>query len=476
MLVAGGRLASAIMALISIRAVTTYLTPEQYGDLSLLIAVQSFCGLFLINPIGQHINLHTHSWWDDGTLIARLKSYQRYILGVSFIGGVVVFAMGKQQSSAQILWTSAVMFITVVVGTWNSTLIPMLNMLGFRAASVVWSILTIMLSLACSILFVIWLPSAVAWFAGQSIGMGIGALGAKFFLSKHAIPSKRSKGLLSLIDRRTILSYCLPLAMATGFMWLQLSGYRFLVESYWGLAQLGLIVVGLQLAGQISALVESLAMQFFHPMFFRRVSAHEQMDEVKLALSDLLNTLVPVYFVLTGLIIVSAPYLLKVLVASQFKDAKYFVMLGAGIELCRVVGNLLSNAAHIRRKTNSLALPYAAGAITTLLLIALIGFRQQEIIWVGVALMSGAIAMLLVMLIAMYRQVNFRLDVWRCLLGSVVMLAMIGSVHWMPKPDGLLLSIECLILTATLASFVVIALLWKNPATLRLLNVHLRKN
>ncbi len=368
------------------------------------------------------------------------------------------------------------MFTLVIVGTWNATLIPMLNMLGFRSASVLWSILTVMIGLACSVSFVIWLPSATSWFSGQIIGMGIGALGAKYVLHKHAVHTKLSKGRLSLIDRRTVLSYCLPLALATGLMWLQLSGYRFLVESYWGLTQLGFMVIGLQLAGQISALAESLAMQFFYPMFFRRVRAHEQMDEVKLALSDLLKTLVPVYFVLTGLIIVSASYLLKLLVAAQFQDAIFFVMLGAGVELCRVIGNLLSNAAHIRRKTNSLALPYAAGAITTLLLIALIGFRQQEIIWVGVALMSGAIAMLLVMLIAMYRQVNFRLDVWRCLLGSVVMLAMIVSVDWMPKPDGLLLSIECLIVTATLASFVVIALLWKNPATLRLLNVHLRKN
>ncbi len=98
MLVAGGRLAAALMALISIRAVTTFLTPEQYGELALLIAVQTFCGLFLINPIGQHINLHTHAWWDDGTLMARLKSYRRYIFVVSFVGAAVDFFMGKQQT------------------------------------------------------------------------------------------------------------------------------------------------------------------------------------------------------------------------------------------------------------------------------------------------------------------------------------------------------------------------------------------
>ena len=475
-LVAGGRLAAALMALISIRAVTTFLTPEQYGELALLIAVQMFCGLFFINPIAQHINLHTHTWWDDGTLMARLKSYRRYTIVVSLIGAVVVFAMGKRHSLEQIILTSAAMFAVVIGGTWNATLIPMLNMLGFRAVSVLWSILTVIIGLVCSILLVVYLPSATAWFAGQAIGMAIGTLGAKYVLRKHALPIKHSEGSLTLIDRWTVLNYCLPLGLATGFMWLQLSGYRFLVESYWGLAQLGFMVVGLQLAGQISALAESLAMQFFYPLFYRRMSTHKQVNEDELAFSDILNTLVPIYFVLTGLIISTAPYLLKLLVASQFQNALFFVMLGAGIELCRVLGNILSNAAQITRNTKSVVFPYAVGAITTFILIALISDRQQEMIWVGVALISGAIAMLMAMLKTMYCQVNFRLDIWRCLLGVAVMLSMIAVVDWMPKPDKVGVAIGCLVLIATLASIVMVALLWKNPATLRLLNVPLRKN
>ena len=368
------------------------------------------------------------------------------------------------------------MFTVVILGAWNATLVPMLNMLGFRGASVFWSVFTATIGLACSILFVIWFPSAVSWFAGQSIGMGIGALGARYVLQKHALRTISLERNLTLIDRRTVLSYCLPLALATGFMWIQLSGYRFLVEIYWGLAQLGLIVVGLQLAWQISALIESLAMQFFYPMFFRRVSAYEKLDEVTLALSDLLNTLVPVYFVLTGLIILSAPYLLKLLVASQFQDGVFFVMLGAGIELCRVMGNIFSNAAQITRKTKSIALPYIVGSITTFILIALIGIKRQEIVWVGVALIAGAIMMLSVMLVVMYRQVSFRLDIYRCLLGITTMFAMVGVLDWMPKADGFIVAVEFLSVITCFSGFVIVALLWKNPATLRLIKVQLRKN
>lgn len=481
MLVGGGRLASALMALVAIRAVTTFLTPEQYGELALLITVQMFCGLFLVNPVGQHINLHTHAWWDDGTLMARLKSYRRYLLVVSLVGLVVVLGMGmgigmgEQHTAQQIFWTAAAMFAMVLAGTWNATLIPMLNMLGFRSASVLWGIITIVIGLASSILFVLWMPSATAWFTGQAIGMGIGALGAKYVLRQHAMQSKSAQGSLPLLDRHTVFGYCLPLALATGLMWLQLSGYRFVIESYWGLAQLGFLVVGLQLAGQVWALAESLAMQFLYPLFYKRVSEHEKQAEVESAFSDLLNTLVPVYFVLTGLLILCAPYLLKVLVAPQFQDAITFVMLGAGIEMCRVLGNLLSNAAHVRRKTKSLALPYMVGATVSLVLIYLAGVWQMEISWAGSGLLVGASAMLMVMAVGMYQQVKFSLDIFRCSVGVAVMLAMALLGVWLPSMSGIGVSIAILMLIGLLSGIAALALLWKNPATLRLLSVQLRK-
>lgn len=476
MLIGGGRLATALMALVTIRAVTTFLTPEQYGELALLITVQMFCGLFLVNPVGQHINLHTHAWWDDGTLMARLKSYRQYVFTVSLVGGVVVLGIGIQHSVEQLLWTTIAMFAMVAAGTWNATLIPMLNMLGFRAASVLWSIITVAIGLVSSILLVAWLPSAAAWFAGQSIGMALGALGASNVLRRTAFRSQNSLIKLSLLNRGTIFSYCLPLAVATGFMWLQLSGYRFLVENYWGLKQLGFLAVGLQLMGQIWALAESLAMQFLNPLFYRRVSEHENLEAVELAFSDLLNTLVPVYFSLTGLLVLSAPYLLKVLVAPQFQDAIIFVMLGAGIELCRVLGNLLSNAAHVRRKTKSLALPYAAGSITALILIYFAGVRQMEIGWAGAALMVGGIGMLMVMWFGMRRQVRFTLDFGRWIWGAVVMLILAALTLWMPIVSKFESNIGMLVLIAIPTGIAILALLWNNPATLRLLNVQLAKN
>jgi O-antigen/teichoic acid export membrane protein len=259
-------------------------------------------------------------------------------------------------------------------------------------------------------------------------------------------------------------------------MWLQLSGYRFLVEKYWGMAQLGFLAIGLQLAASIFALAESLAMQFLYPFFFRRVTKHEDQAEVQLALSDLLNTLVPLYLVLVGFVILSAPYILKILVAPQFENAVSFVMLGAGIEMCRVLGNVVSNAAHIKRKTTSLSLPYAFGALVTLSLIYYAGIKQTEMNMVGAALFAGAMVMFLVMVLGMYKHVKFSIDIVRNTAGLAVMAAMAFLATWLPSLFGISACIAALTLTVGLAGIAMLALLWKNPATLRLLSAQLRKN
>ena len=476
MLLASGRLAAALMALIAIRAVTTYLSPVQYGELALLLTVQMFCGLFLINPVGQHINLHTHAWWDQGSLVARLKAYQKYIIAVSLAGSLVVLGINKQMTGDHLFWATASMFAMIVAASWNATLIPMLNMLGFRGASVLWGVMTAAVSLVSSILLVSLFHTATSWFAGQAIGMAIGALGARYTFRMHAARCYVSPDRLPLIDKRTIVAYCLPLALATGLMWSQLSGYRFLVEWYWGLAQLGFLVVGMQVAGQIWALIETLASQFLYPLFYRRVTAHQDDGELQAAFSDLLNTLLPVYLVTTGFLVSCASYLLKLLVAPQFHGVTYFVMVGAGIEMCRVLANLLSNAAHVRRKTNSLILPYAVGAFITIASIFLAGSQHMDITWVGGSLLLGSVFMMLFMAITMYRQVKFSLNLTRLFWAFSAMLALFAVSNWLPQPQGIVKNIALISLLGLIATVVATALLWKNQALYRLMTVQLRNN
>jgi len=467
----GGRLATAIIGLLSIRFATTYLSPEEFGQLALLLMVQALCGLFFINPVGQHINRHTHAWWDAGTLRSRLSQYGYYIFLVSIIGTLVMFFIDST-SIEHALWAAGAIFLNVLLGTWNATYIPILNMLGLRGASVLWTVLTSASGLMASVTLMQWYPVATAWFFGLTFGMAVGVIGSGMRFRGESIRSGHKQCSESFLDKKTVIAYCLPLAVATGFMWLQLSGYRFVVESYWGLAQLGYITVGLTLAAQVWAVCESLAMQFLYPYFFKSISDNKYASG-KQALSDLLNVLGPLYLVLAGVTVIAAPLLIFLLVDEKFSNALLFVMMGGSIECCRALANVFGNAAQVTRKTKSLALPYAAGAFVLFTLLFVAGINQADTIWVGVALVSGALVMLAVMIFSMYKQVAFVLELKTWLIGFLGMVTLCVSSYLFGKLNDWVEAIESLGLVAIAAILLTFLILRKNESLKRLLQVRL---
>ena len=109
-----GRLIVFVIGVLSIRVSTTYLDPLQFGQLSILITIQTFIGLCLINPVGQHINRFTHQWWREGTLLERFKYYVWYVLFSSLLGVLVtVLTLGWQSSALQLIFMSISIFLII---------------------------------------------------------------------------------------------------------------------------------------------------------------------------------------------------------------------------------------------------------------------------------------------------------------------------------------------------------------------------
>ncbi|OIP99113.1 MAG: hypothetical protein AUK35_09100 [Zetaproteobacteria bacterium CG2_30_46_52] len=471
MIVLGGRLAIACIGLIAIRAVTTFLSPEEYGYLALLLMVQTLCGMFLVNPVGVYINRHTHQWWGEGTLMSRLKPFRFYVIAVSLVGGIVMFGVALASANEHPFLSAFALMLMVVFGTWNATWVPRLNVLGFRLDAVFWGVLTVALSLLFSVALMLLGTTATVWFWGQVLGMLVGAAGAGKLMRKYAKTLGHTE-VAPAIDFADLMRFSLPLAIGTGFMWLQLSGYRLVVEAYWGLSQLGYITVGLLLATQIWSVFESLAMQFLYPYFFKSISDNH-LESGERALSDLINVLGPFYLVLAGLTVVAAPLLVHLLVDSKFSDAVPFVMMGAFIECCRALANVFGNAAQVTKKTLSLALPYGFGAFVVFSFLFATGLFEAGVIWVGAALIAGALGMLVVMVFSMYKQVRFKFKRKSWLIGMFGMILFCvmgfwyGELNTAPERFGLVVFV---VLASGLLTF---ALLRRNAALTRLLDTQL---
>jgi len=472
-MVIGGRLLVALVSIATFRVATTYLNPAQYGELAILVAVQAFCGLFLVSPVSQHINRYTHQWWDDGTLLARFAFYGKYVFVVALIGVAAVYLFVTFSNVEDTLFAGFAMLVIVNAATWNATTVFMLNMLGFRASSVIWATVTVVVALMGSVAFMFWIPNATAWLFGQALGMAIGALGAGRVLRQSAYKPAHLPQVHSLISRAEVLSYCFPLAIATGLMWLQVSGYRFVVRAYWGVEALGYAAVGLLMAGQIWGLAETLVQQFLYPFFFRRISQANQ-SESQDALSDLLNFMGPLYLVLAGATFVGAPYILKLLAAPQYMGAEIFVRFGAAIECCRVLGNLLSQAAQVTKQTRSLALPYAAGATVAIGLMLISGNQGGSIVWVGVVLTLGALVCMLSLAMAMYQQVAYVLERRRWSVGILAMLLLTVPAWWLEQPEGWGETLGVILMIAIAVGVIMLGMIWNNAALQRLLAINLR--
>lgn len=466
-----GRLSIAIVGLAALRLMTHYLEPEQYGELALLTSIQAFCSLILVNPIGQFINVNTHTWSDDDSLLGRLESYQGYLMIVGLIGSVVVL-ISMFNTSTNILLSMVVVAITIFAINWNNTLVPLLNMLGHRNASILWGLASVILGTILSTLFVLLVaPTAISWLLGQGLGMILGGLGAKFYLYNTS-ENKQVPHSVSWINRRNLYAFCGPLVVATFLMWLSQSGYRFLIEYYWGLESLAFFAVGLTVAGAIWAVIEAVSSQFLYPYFYRGASS-DDVEQVKSVYSDLVNVLIPVYVLIAGAMVLSAPYVLKVLVDAQYQSALLFVKIGVIVELLRLSAGVFSLAAHVTHNTQKLTLPYAFGVLLIVVPIIIAGMLKVDLIVVGYFLIIAGFVILTVMAYRMNSLLNIRIDwpIWSiAIVISILMMLFVDidkNITW-------LITFTHLAIVGIIVSLLILLMLRKNPSFLRLINIPIK--
>ena len=482
--VLGGRVATALISIASLRILTTLLEPADFGLYALLLAFHGCAALILLSPVGLHINRNMHAWWDENTLLSRLYLFNKYLFFVSVGIAVAVICwwliyQATDQNIYGAIFASIAVGLTIFLSTWCGLFVQILNMLGFRAASAGWMTASSIIGLGFSSLFTYKYHTGTSWLLGQTVGMAVGAIGAGLMLCRYQVGRKfvvmNFEKLPPLLDRQTIVHYCLPLAIATGLMWLQNTGYRFWVGGAWGAAELGLLAVGLSISAQIWAIIETLSMQFLNPYLFRHITDVKSDSQKSVILSDMVNIMWPVYAVLAGFNVIFASSLLKMLTNERYHAAVSFVLLGVFIEFFRCTANLWSYAAQIERSTTKYIWPYGFGAIIVWLGAIAITYVNGDIIYIAIVLAISGFGMCVVMLRVMQFMIPVTLDVRRWAAGAAVLLACTASVIVIPiRTDGFIINIGLIILGLIVSGSVMLALLWRNPALTRLLAVTLR--
>jgi len=400
-----GRVVQVFILLLAIRLITATLDPEQLGNYYLIMSICSFFGLFLINPVGQYINRHTHAWHDADLLLEKMFNFNFYVIGASVISVFVVTLLYMFGVAKDINYHYLIIFIPLFVffNTWNQTIVPMINMLEYRIAFTAFTALTLLASLILSyILAQLFATEAIYWFMGQIAGMAIFAVAALYYFY-HKITKnfsyRRARTSISVASLKPILKFSVPLSFGVFFLWMQTQSYRMVIGSYIGSEFLGFFGAGLAIATGISSSFEMITMQFIYPKMYKSMKDPDSFQEV---FAGIVNMILPIYLILSIFVSIFAVYITNVLVDERYSSSYVYLIAGIWFEFFRMGTNLVANVAHSRLNTSKLLVPYALGGLFILFGTYFAAHGERYATLIPAVLVSGG----LLSFLAMYQKMN----------------------------------------------------------------------
>jgi len=417
LLLAGGRLAQALLAIASLRLLTALLSPAQVGSMFLMLSLTSWFGLFLLNPVGMFINRHIHGWHQGNILLGRFQIFNLYILAVSVLALPLIFA-GKVfwglGADIPLFHFMAAVALYVFTYTWSQTAVQALNMLERRGAFVGLSVLTAALGLLFSVC-ISYLAgrTAYAWIYGQVLAYVLVYIPARLKIKGiKPVPAEGQRscpGSPAGSGLGPLWQFAAPLSIATFFMWMQTQSYRVIVEKFAGAEFLGYLAIGLSIATSLAGVTESLVQQLYYPDFYKRIHGAAQSDRVA-ALSDLARKTIPVYVMLALFTLFMAQHLTRLLVNPKFHAAWKFAAIGALIELFRMITNIFSAAAHSEMKTSALIWPYFWGGLVTSAAVLTACVLGVPKLFIPAGMAAGGLLTLVLVKRRMGELADFRID------------------------------------------------------------------
>lgn len=411
-----GKLFQVILMILAIRISTALLEPKEMGNIYIFTTIYTFFVLSLISPFGQYINRHTHQWYETKSLLDNLGIYILYLMGISIFSvliGFLLYSFGVSQD-IELLFFLSILFLFILFMTLNQTILPLLNMLHYRLSFTILTVSTALGIIIFGYLFVKILGnSAQNWLLGMVVSNTLFFI-IGFFILKNRLNEKFHGFLYSIKKFRkekikSILVFVVPLSVATLFMWLQNSGYRILIEQNIGLEFLGFLGVGLAISGQIASTIESIVMQYFHPIYYQQIT-NATLDDRKRAIESFINKVLPIYFMLAIFLTFLAKYVVEILVDEKYYGVYVFTTFGIWIEFFRMSSNLFGNISQSEMNTKKFMRPYIMGSIVTILLVCFSSLNVKYEFYLPIALLIGGLFTMLVMYVSMNKLINFKIN------------------------------------------------------------------
>lgn len=454
--VTAGRIASSVSAVAALYAMTRLLPVREYTLLALFTAFQSFAGFVLVNPAGQWLTRHLHEWHDGRVLLHHHSELNRFVGVGALLTGLACgfwFVGVGQGSVAQAVAAGVALLGTVWFSTNAIHLTMTLNSLGHRWVAVLCQMAVALLPLGCSVVLAAYRPEAVAWLAGQAVGSGVASLVVRLVLTR-LLKAQTEKTPGPFYLDAGYWHFALPLAGLTSMMWLYGNGYRFVLERAWDATTLGLFLLGLSIPAQMTAVLESVVMQFAYPYYFRRIAGGTDLAIQTEATSSMTNALLPLYWVWGGFLCLAAPHVLYLIATPQYHGAAQWLIAGTLLEVARLSANAWTLTAQARKDFRPLVVPAALGALGSLAA-AILTFRLGGSPWffAGGLLLAASLQTILTIRRAK-GMLPIRFSTKRAVFAGAVLLGALFLSFPLQADRGIGVSLAIILLAAGLTGWV----------------------
>ena len=431
--------------LISIRLLTSLLTPVEVGNYYLATSILAFFNLVFLNPPGVYFTRHLLEWFRSRNLLNALIVFFSWILIVIIISALIVFTIFEFTNYEQKFnyeMFMAFILLSIIISTIHRNIVYGLNTIGYRKEFVYGLTITLFFGLLFSIgLIYFFQPTALFWLYGIIISETVIIYFAfKFFVKGNLFDRKKIKEALGLERLKKILIFTFPIAIATFLMWGQNMSYRFIVDYKYSAEALGYIAIGLGVASSIFGSLEALITQYFNPIFLKDILDSTKEERAN-AWNKMASIIMPIYLLALVFIITMSEKLIFVLADNQFYESYQYTMIGAFVEFFRVTTGLFESISQAELKTNKTILPYLIGFSVVVISLFIFDF-SHNLIMIPLVLVLGYSLVCLFMYIKMNKmlEIKIRINLFKIIIYSTPF----GIVFLLPSSDNIFYNLFCL--------------------------------
>lgn len=435
-----GNIPRFILLIVYTRLQTYFLDYENLSKFYLVFSIYTFFSFIIIGPVGLYVTRNILEWYKSNQLNNGLrKIFLKIIIPIALCAFIILSILGSViEISFNSTYIALIIFFIIIAKTANELIFPVFNLIDknliYLFLVLVFHILNPVFSVA---IIKIYEPSFDLWLIGLILSNLVVAVIGWNIISK--LPQNNTIKL----NLKQLRSFSYYIMIGNILAWTLTDGFRFIAEAKIGLANTGILILGLMAASQIFANIEVLMNQFLMPRYLQKIAKADYASRSK-AFNNLINASIPVYLIIVIVTIQLSDVVLNIIIDKSKINLSLIgaFITGVWIEFIKIILNTLKNILTSEYRTNSIIFPFLLGAL--ILLSGLFSNQFNSIGFIAYLILSSYIFVVIFSLISFNRIIKIRFD-FRFFIKKIWLILLIYILFYFMPDFSVILNIFSII-------------------------------